>query len=122
MGIIDNITKNFRPSPTIDRNTESLKEFEAKIVDKGNHIVIDWWIRYDFLEVPNSEYIRTKHIRGGGDFGYGRESISHIEFILTQLETKFLEIYHSVLSQYFLPFIREIEFKLKTRKVVLEEK
>ena len=81
LGIIDNETKNFRISPTIERDTSNLKAFITKHVERGNHIVTDGWNGYDFLDAPNSGYLRSRHIHGGGVFGYGRDSTSHIESI-----------------------------------------
>ena len=91
-------------------------------MEKGKHIVTDDWNSYDFLDAPNSGYIRTKHIHRGGDFGYGRDSTSHIESIWGQIQSLLKETYHSVPGKSFLSFVREIEFKLKTRHLNSEEK
>lgn len=120
--IIVNETKNFRIEHTIESGTYSLKAFSIKHIERVNHIVIGGWNGYDFLDSPNSGYLQPRYIQGGGDFDYRRESSSDIEAIWAQFNAKFLTIYHSILSQYFLPFIREIEFKIKNNKLNLEEK
>lgn len=122
LGIIDNETKEFRLTPTITRDQDTLKNFIDKNVQKGNHIIIDGWHDYDFMDLPNSGYLRSKHIHGGGDFGYGRDSTSHIESIWAQIKAKLKETYHSIPSKSFLSFVREIEYKLKTRHLNIEEK
>lgn len=122
LGIIDNETKEFRLTPTITRDQDTLKNFIDKNVQKGNHIIIDGWHGYDFMDLPNSGYLRSKHIHGGGDFGYGRDSTSHIESIWAQIKAKLKETYHSIPSKSFLSFVREIEYKLKTRHLNIEEK
>ena len=70
----------------------------------------------------NSGYIRWRHVPGGGDFGYDRDSTSHIESIWAQLQAKLKETYHSIPSKSFLSFVREIEFKIKTGNMSIEEK
>lgn len=49
-----------------------MEAFITKHVEKGNHIITDGWVSYDFLDNFNSGYIRHKHIYGNGDFGYGQ--------------------------------------------------
>ena len=88
LGIIDNQTKNFILTPTLYRDTATLKSFIEKNVARGNHIVTDGWSGYYFLDNVKSSYILSKHIHGGGDFGYGRDSKSHIESIWAQIEDK----------------------------------
>ena len=68
IGIIDNQTKHFRLTQTLNRDTVTLANFIEKNIDRGNHIVSDGWSGYDFLDNANSCYIRSKHIHGGGDF------------------------------------------------------
>ena len=122
LGIIDNQNKQFRLTHTLKRDAVTLKNFIEKHVPRGNRIVTDGWSGYDFLDHPNSGYIRSKHIHGGGDFGYGIDSTSHIESIWAQIESKLKETYHSIPSKTFLSFLREIEFKLKNKHLNLEEK
>ena len=122
LGIIDNETKDFRIEPTLSRDSATLKNFINKYIPTGNYIVTDGWRGYDFLEAPDSGYRRFKHHHGGGDFGYGIQSTSHIESIWAQIQAKIKELYHSIPNKNFLEFVREIEFKIKVSKKNAEEK
>ena len=62
-----------------NRDANTLKYFIIAYVNKGNHIVTNGWMGYNFLEEENSGYTRHKHLHDGGDFGIGIESTSHIE-------------------------------------------
>lgn len=50
-----------------------MEAFITKHVEKGNHIITDGWVSYNFLDNINSGYIRHKHIHGIGDFGLLQE-------------------------------------------------
>ena len=70
----------FRLNLTLDRNQEALKNFITCNVEPGNTIVNDGWSGYDFLS-NNEDFIHDIHLHGGGYFGYGLNSTSHIESI-----------------------------------------
>ena len=120
--MIDNEIKEFRITPAINRNQYTLRNFIEKNVQKGNNIITGGWSAYNFLDMPNSGYLRSRHVHGGGDFGYGRDSTSHMEYIFAQLQAKLKETYHSIPSKSFLSFVREIDFKIKTRNLNIEDK
>ena len=65
-GIINNITKYFRIEGTLNRDSDTLKNFIVKYVDKGNTIISDGWADYGFLNSPNSGYSHITHIHLGG--------------------------------------------------------
>ena len=48
IGIINNITKEFRKEGTHIRDSYTLKKFILKYVPKGNYIVTDGWAGYFF--------------------------------------------------------------------------
>ena len=41
---------------------------------KGNNIITESFVSYNFLDRIDSGYTHIKHIHGGGVFGFGRES------------------------------------------------
>ena len=83
---------------------------------------MDGWAGYSFLDNPNSGYTRIPHIHGGGDFGFGLESTSHIESIWSQIKSKIKESYHLYPHKVFLYFVREIEFKIRIRDLAYNDK
>ena len=122
LGICDNNTKEFRIEASYDRDAETLKEFITSFVKKGNNIITDGWAGYSFLDEPGSGYRRIPHIHGGGDFGYGLQSTSHIESIWSQIKSKLKETYHIYPHGIFMTFVREIEFKIKANAMTDEQK
>lgn len=107
LDIFDNQTKHFKLTQTFNLDTVTLKNFIEKKVAKGNHIVTDCWSGYDFLDNINSGYIPSKHIYGGGDFGFRRNSTSYNESIWAQIEAKLKETYHSIPSKSFFYILLE---------------
>ena len=99
-----------------------MEAFITKHVEKGNHIITDGWMSYDFLDNFNSGYIRHKYIHGNGDLGYGQESTSYVESLWGLLKAKLKECYHSVPANIFMLFVKEQEFKIKNNKLSFEEK
>ena len=115
MGICDNVAKDFRLEASYNKNSATLKEFITSNVDVGNELVTDCWNGHAFLDLPNSGYLRIQHILGGIDFGYGVKSTSHVEMLWSQIKSKNKENYHLYPYKVFMMFIREIEYKIKTR-------
>jgi len=60
-----------------------------------------------------TEYTHDIHIHGGGDFGYGLNSTSHIESIWGKI--KFKNIYYEITNQNLLLLIKEAEWRIKNR-------
>lgn len=119
LGIINN---DFRIEPTYKRNIEDLKKFISKQVAKGNNICTDGWQEYDYLDDPQSGYHRYRHNHGGGDFGFGIQSTSHIESLWAHLKDKIKNTYHVIPGKNILKFIKEAEYKYKLRKLSPEDK
>ena len=82
---------------------------------KGNCIITDGFVAYNFLDRIDSGYTHIKHNHGRGDFGFGVESTSHIESIWSQLKAKIKDTYYTIPEKNILHFVREAEFKLKLR-------
>ena len=121
-GIINNNDRYFRIEPIYTTNTEALKKFISKQVAKGNNICTDGWQGYDYLDAPNSGYHRYRHNHGGGDFGFGVQSTSHIESLWAHLKDKIKNIYHVIPGKNILKFIKEAEYKYKLRNLSPENK
>jgi len=82
LGIVDNSNHDdFRIDFEETRDTDSIKAFISKHVKIGKNICTDGWTGYNYLDQFNSGYNRFRHNLGGGDFGFGVESTSHIESI-----------------------------------------
>ena len=122
LGIIDTESKNFRIEAVLNREACALKHFIIRYEAKGNFIITDGWRGYDFLSANNSGYTRIRHVNGVSNFGFGRESKSHIENIWAQRQAKLKEVYHSIPQYNFMKFVRESEFKIKIRNKNYEEK
>ena len=122
IGIINNITKDFRIEGTLNRDSDTLKNFIVKYVDKGNTIISDGWADYGFLNSPNSGYSHITHIHLGGSFGFGVESTSHIEEIWNIIKGSIKTIYHFIPSTHVMHFVREAEYRYKIRDKTENEK
>lgn len=120
LGVCDNKTKDFRIAVCKNRNASTLKHFIKSLVPKGNNIICDGWRGYEWIDEANSGYVRYVHIRERNDFGFGLESTSHIESIWAQLNAK--NIYKSIPNVNSLFFLKEAEWKLKTKNLNFEQK
>ena len=69
LGACDNETKEFCIEAVYNRDTETLKEFIIIFTEPGNNIITDGSAGNNFLDHPNSGYIRYAHNQGGGNFG-----------------------------------------------------
>ena len=115
LGIIYNSTKDFRMEGTYERATDCIQKFICCNLKKGNNIITDGFVSYNFLDRINSGYTHIKHIHGGGNFGFGCESTSHIESIWSQLKEKKKKNILYYTWKIILHFVREAEFKLKLK-------
>ena len=62
------------------------------------------------------------HVYGGGDFGFGINSTSHIESILSQLKSILKNIYYIIPHNNFNLLLREAEWRQINRNKNLDEK
>jgi hypothetical protein len=67
-------------------------------------------------------YSRSVHIHGGGDFGIGITSTSHIESIWSQLKSILKKIYYVIPSKNFFYFLKEAEWRVKNKNKHLDNK
>ena len=122
MGIINNKTHDFRIDYTKSRDSNAIKNFISRHVQKGNKICTNGWAGYDYLDSPDSGYQRFKHNHGGGDFDYAEQSSSHIEGIWSVLKSKIKNSYYVFPTKNILKFIKEAEFKYKIKALSPESK
>ena len=120
LGIIDNTTKDFRLEGTTLSYSETLKNFVKKFVAPGHTIVTDGWLGYSFLE--DEGYIHDEHNHGGGDFGFGISSTSHIKSLWHNLKDSITNIYNMIPSRNFVSFLRESEWRIKNRAKKWDDK
>jgi len=122
LGAIDNSSKDFRLEASIRRDSQTLEKFIKKYLEKGNTVITDGWLGYSFLDNGDSCYQHIKHLHGGGDFGTGLESTSHIEGLWGILKSKIKSTYMVIPNVNFMKFLRESEFKYKNRSLNNEGK
>ena len=122
LGAIDNITKVFRIEGTYTRDAVTLEKFITLNIETGNNIVTDGRSGYAFLDAPDSNFRRFSHNHGGGDFGFGQESTSHIESLWYQLKAKIKEIYHLIPTKNLMHFVKEAEYRIKIKNLNPEKK
>ena len=120
LGIINNTDKNFRLECTIKRDTVTLTNFVKKYVEPGNTIVSDGWPAYSNLNEEG--YYHNVHIHGGGDFGFGLNSISTIESLWHALKVKIQTTYRTIPSLNFISYLREAEWKYPNKDKSYQEK
>lgn len=120
IGIINNLTKDFRLEATKSRDAETLEKFLINYIQPGNTIICDGWSGYQFIDGLNG-FTRITHNHGAGDFGYGLASTSHIEGLWSILKSKIKDSYHIIPSKKFISFLREAEFKVKNRHLSSDE-
>ena len=65
----------------------------------GNSIITDGWSAYNWMNNRDSDYHHIVHIHMQNDFGFGRESTSHVEFIWSVLKRMIEKFYVSVSSK-----------------------
>ena len=121
IGAINTQSKEFRLEGVYERNGENIKKFITKYIESGNNIITDGWSGYNFLN-NNPSYNNICHILGGGDFGFGIQSTSHIESLWSQLKSNIKSCYHVIPNKNLIKFIREVEFKYNSRYKTNEDK
>lgn len=106
-----------------ERNGANLKIFVTNHIAPGTKIVTDGWLGYSFLDDDdNSVWEHEIHHHGGGDFGFGSNSTSHIENCWANLKYQIKSIYNKIPKANFIFFLREAEFRLFVSKKNNEKK
>ena len=85
-------------------------------------MVTDGWHEYDWVNIPDSGYTRYTHIHGRFDFGHGLQSTNHMESIWSQVKAEITSCYKMIPSTNLLYFIREAEWKIKSKSLNYQEK
>lgn len=123
VGAIETKSRKMRFDFMKERNSDNLKIFVQNHIEPGTHITHDGWAGYNFLEDPDeSVWTHEIHIHGGGDFGYGDASTSHIEHTWAHLQEITRSMYGNTKSNNWLYFFREAEFRLNISKRSSKEK
>ena len=116
LGAVNNNTKSFRIEATFSRDTETIKKFINKFIEKGNTIITDHLMSYNYLDAAISWYNHIKHNHGAGSFGFGIQSTSNIESIWSQINSKIKATYNTIPNKNILHFVREAEYKILLKK------
>jgi hypothetical protein len=74
------------------------------------------------LSRPDSQYSHSIHNHGYGDFWIGLDSTAHIEQLWSQLKQIIKQIYYIILSEKYILFIREAEFRVNIKNLSEEQK
>ena len=117
VGGIDTTTKAVRLDIVPQRNSINLKKFVRNHIEPGTNISHDGWSGYQFLDDDESVWTHEVHIHGGGDFGYGTHSTSHIEQFWGQLKSIIKKIYSIFPKTGFIYYVREAEFRYMISKL-----
>ena len=88
-----------------------MKKIIERLVPKGNRIVTDNAICYNFLTNVDSGYNHLIHTHGHGDFEDGIDSTSHIEQLWKHLKQLITEIYNIIPRNNFVLFLGEAEWR-----------
>ena len=119
LGAVNNNTKSFRIEATFSRDTETIKKFINKFIEKGNTIITDHWMSYNYLDAANSGYSHIKHNHGAGPFGFGIQSISHIESIWSQIMLKIKATYNTIPIKIFSTLLGKQNIKYYLKNVLI---
>lgn len=103
------------------RNSENLETFIFNNFKEGTHFTHDGWSGYTFLN-NNINFTHETHIHGGGDFGLGYHSTSHIENLWANLKKTIRSIYGIMPKKDFILYLREAEFRINISKKKSDEK
>ena len=88
------------------RNSETIKNIITKNNIKGNIIIIDGPLCYNWLNQPFCGYAHSVHNHGHGNFGFCMNSTSHIESLWSNIKTLIKSIYTVIPTDNFNLFLR----------------
>ena len=121
LGGIETKGRRIRLSLSKIRTSQALSEFVYSNFSEGTHFVHDSWPGYNFLN-NNLNYTHEIHVHGGGDFGNGLHSSSHIENYWAQFKKLLTRIYGMNPKKNYVLYFREIEFRINMSYKNLEQK
>ena len=122
IGLIYNETNNICIEIVQNRNHDTLKAIIEKHVKKGNIIINDSWIGYNFLNSNANGYTHHIYNHGHGNFVHGIDSTSRIESIWADIKVLIKKIYHKIPSKNFVYFLREAEYRRSLKSYNIKEK
>ena len=111
IGGIETKTRKVRLILAKDRTRNTIESFVNNNFQEGTHFIHDDWPSYNFLD-NNMNFTHEIHRLGGGDFGFGRHSTSHIENYWSQYKKLLTRIYGMVPKKNYTLFFREIKFRI----------
>ena len=117
VGGIDTTTKAIRLDIVPERNSINLKYFIENHIEPGTNISHYSWPGYSFPNDNDSVWTHEVHIHGGGDFGYGAHSTSHIEQFWGQLKSIIKKNYSIFPKTGFVYYVQEAEFRYMISKL-----
>ena len=121
IGGIETKERRIRLCISKERNMQAIENFVNQNFLEGTHFTHDGWSGYSFLN-NNINYTHETHIHGGGEFGYGLHSTSHIESIWANLKKLIVGMYSIIPNKNFNLFLREAELRFNLIKKTKEEK
>lgn len=121
LGGIETAGRRIRLSLSKTRTSEALSEFVYSNFFEGTHFVHDSWLGYNFFN-NNLNYTHEVHVHGGGDFGNGLHSTSHIENYWAQFKKLLARIYGMIPKKNYVLYFREIEFRINMSYKNIEQK
>ena len=94
-----------------DSSSQTIEHFINENFLEGTNFTHDVWPAYNVLN-NNLNYTHEIHIHGGGDFGRGNHSTSHIENYWAQFKNLITRIYGTIPKKNYVLLVREIEFRI----------
>lgn len=116
VGLINNISRKIRLEILPNRSTDIIKKIITNLIPTGNTIVTDGRSFYNWFDNPRYGCEHSVHNHDHGDFGADEDSTSHIEQLWHNLKHIITSIYYIFLSEKFILFLREAEFRRNTKK------
>ena len=77
----------------------------------------DGWRGYLWLDSINSDFIHLTYIHASNAFGEGIQSTSHVESLWVEIKNEIKYTYKMIPSTNLLYFIKEAEWKIKTKSL-----
>ena len=121
IGGIETKERRIRLHISKERNMQVIENFVNQNFLEGTHFTHDGWSGYSFLN-NNINYTHETHLHGGGEFGHGLHSTSHIEGVWGNLKKLIVGMYSIIPMNNFNLFLREAELRLNLIKKTNDEK
>ena len=93
MGLINNKTRQIRLEIVENRNSNTIKNNITNYIPRGNIIITDGALCYQWLNDASNGYVHSVYNHGHGTFCYNLDSTSHIESLWSNLQSIIKSIY-----------------------------